>query len=661
MNSWVIRGLVCAATALAWNGFTPNAEATEPFCPGGSSPDGKIVWCADADLLKNCPTGTEKQCWVDNGFPEGQPPQYVEPSHQWQVRQCTAAVGSGCFVGPTHPDGAGPWFHAHSLQSEPPFLTEASMRFYIRWSKGHSAKASHGPAFKLNCGALLTIQPDVGNWNFLMEGPSGCNAPNFRLFANQPPSTIPLLRDNKWHIIEMYVRMQTSWKDSNANGKADYGECNGIMKMWTDDALIMSYNQLCFDGSGSQASGIKSIWFPREYGHRYPPWGGTVEMDNMVVGVGPYSGKGPYIGRATGENELGTEDMQSPYYQYNSAMYHFACKNDATHTFCIDGNGKRNAGNIGARKSHWDCNTGFSPYSTQATGRWRNNSGELDTATYAPGAPTVNDDMCTAPPFSVPPIMEASLRISVDSQTCEANCGGGLQHNRTNGAYEDKSQNSPPTSQKACGGYACGPSFMPVQQVIYGQIYIPTAAFKPIQSDCNSLSKSCVVLSGFRGYAGSQWGHYVGLTVTEKGNWGIIQRHNNNDGKKYLFESTRAVTKDAWHEFELIVWNNNTFSLMVDRQRLATREHLAYSVASNSNGNNWLFCAAVNEPCFSNGAVEGIIDFPKMGAITTYNDNFAYGTMSYWSCDGWSAESCPFPRNNSVNRESPEAPSLHIQ
>lgn len=659
MKTRIIRGLICAAAVFAFSCLATDAEATEAFCPGGSSPDGRIVWCADADVLKNCPTGTEKQCWLDNGFTGGQLPFYLDSSYQWQIRPCSAAVGSGCFVGPTRPDGSGPGYHFQTLRSSPPFHTEASMRFYIRWSNGHGARASHGPAFSLSCGAIVAIQPDVVNWNFLEE-PGGCSATPTRLFANQPPSTIPLLRDNKWHIIETYIKMETSWNDNNANGKADYGECNGIIKMWTDDALIMSYSQFCFSGLGSQAAGIRGIYFPREYGHRYPPWGGTVEMDNMVVGVGPYAGAGPYIGRAAQENPLGTEDPNSPYYQYNAAMYHFACKNDSTHQSCADAKGARIIGALGARKSQSDCSFSSSPFSTLASGIWRGNAGALDVEIHAPGAPAPNEILCAGANMKAAPIQEASLRVSLDPSVCGSNCGGGLQYDRTNGAYQERGKNTPPASQTSCNGFACGPSWIAAQQVIYGKVYIP-ASTASVGKGCTSTEKSCIVLSGFRGYAGTNFGHYIGLTITEAGHWGVIQRHNNDNGKKTLYATGRKATYDEWHEFELIVWGSDRITFMIDHQRLLDKQELTYSVATtNRTGSNWLFCGAIDGPCFLNGAVEGIIDHPNTGPATVYHDNFAYGTMSYWSCDGWSAKSCPFPATGGTNLTRLEPPTLLI-
>jgi len=40
--------------------------------------------------------------------------------------------------------------------------------------------------------------------------------------------------------------------------------------------------------------------------------------------------------------------------------------------------------------------------------------------------------------------------------------------------------------------------------------------------------------------------------------------------------------------------------------------------------------------------VVGVIDFQGTAPFTVYYDDVGLASVSYWSCDGWGAASCPF-------------------
>src|SRR5436309_12680685 len=71
------------------------AMAIEPICPGGSSPRADIALCVDFDTLTNCTTGTEDQCWSDNGYNGHGVHTGGQGPYAWTIAKDGGAVGNG--------------------------------------------------------------------------------------------------------------------------------------------------------------------------------------------------------------------------------------------------------------------------------------------------------------------------------------------------------------------------------------------------------------------------------------------------------------------------------------------------------------------------------------------------------------------------------------
>ena len=121
---------------------------------------------------------------------------------------------------------------------------------------------------------------------------------------------------------------------------------------------------------------------------------------------------------------------------------------------------------------------------------------------------------------------------------------------------------------------------------------------------------------------------YVALSLSG-GNWAVRQRAADTAGTSSTLRTSTAVTFDTWHEYEIVIWNDNKVSLMIDRARLFDRAALPLS-------SSWAF--SNNRPYM----VIGVIDFQGTPPFTVYYDDNTLTTVSAWSCDGWGSASCPF-------------------
>ena len=165
------------------------------------------------------------------------------------------------------------------------------------------------------------------------------------------------------------------------------------------------------------------------------------------------------------------------------------------------------------------------------------------------------------------------------------------------------------------------------QQVLQGHIYLPSS---------NNYD-NVEALSGFFGYGNTIDSKYTAMTI-QGGKWGIIQRYD--DAPTVVQTTSVSATTNTWHRFEIIVWNNQSVSLMIDNQRLLDKAPLPKPV-------DYIF----NFP-HMNGPVIGVIDYNGPSNFTVYYDDLGAGTASFWSCDGWGTDSCPF-----VNAQRPAAPT----
>lgn len=207
--------------------------------------------------------------------------------------------------------------------------------------------------------------------------------------------------------------------------------------------------------------------------------------------------------------------------------------------------------------------------------------------------------------------------------------GATLQSTIAHGLYVDHC--SPPMNPDTAmqvstggggGGFALSRTTIFPQYSNYGWIYLPST---------NTTSFTRLILNGFISDLNFNYSpSYVGMSI-HNGKWAVIQGVGNSFS--YL-DSTTNVTYDAWHEYEIMTWNDTTVTLMIDRTRVLNRVALPNSVA-------WLFNPALE----GSRNVWGVIDYQPASGNPTFNayiDDVGGGSVSWWSCDGWGAASCPF-------------------
>ena len=165
------------------------------------------------------------------------------------------------------------------------------------------------------------------------------------------------------------------------------------------------------------------------------------------------------------------------------------------------------------------------------------------------------------------------------------------------------------------------------QQVINGWIYLPSG---------NDYSQH-PSLVGFRGYSNFKHGKHVALTVAD-GKFGINQRREGRFDAELVLTSRRDVKFDQWQQFEIILWDDQTVSLMIDRDWAFHRKPLPHTV-------DWMFI-----PRHSSRALTvGVIDYQGTGPFTVYYDELQIGSASFWTCNGWSPTSSPFRRQSGLD------------
>jgi hypothetical protein len=143
----------------------------------------------------------------------------------------------------------------------------------------------------------------------------------------------------------------------------------------------------------------------------------------------------------------------------------------------------------------------------------------------------------------------------------------------------------------------------------------------------NNQSPTSLAFNGFDRDFWNPVNTYIGISV-HNGKWAVEQR--NSTGSIQHVDSTTNVTYNAWHEAEIIVWNDGKVTLGIDRSKVLDRATLPGSVS-------WLFDPAINAL-----NIWGIIDCTGCSTTDLYVDDVGGGSTSWWSCDGWGAASCPF-------------------
>ncbi len=328
---------------------------------------------------------------------------------------------------------------------------------------------------------------------------------------------------------------------------------------------------------------------------------------------------------------------------------------------------------VGTRKSFVDCSNSSSIFSKTGAAQlfnnlgWRNRPGTIDSTISAPGetisplcgANRPSSSATTTSTVSGLQSGEAtpgSYKLHVDGALCSTvNCGAGAFYGRDAGAYTASgTQNPGGAILTGCGGNkikTCGPDYLHDVQVVNQWMLAPASLPSSTYSSCNATTKSCVAYSGFVGTTATAYGNYLAITVTDNGRWGVVQRDNNDNARKAVYEGTIPVSFDHWDRVELIAFlggtDQDTFSLRVNGQLAINKQLLTYSIAQNGGtGRNWLYCSiAAGQTCSNPGAVEGIIEhLLGVGDVVVWVDQFMYTNASLESCDGWTGDvaACPF-------------------
>jgi len=578
-------------------------EAVEPLCPSGSSPRSDITWCADFESLSNCTTGAEQACWSDHGF--NLTPNPTNSPYLWKVTTTGgAAVGSGYASGSTQPGSTGP-SQAYREPIQGTKFLSINVRHYIRYSGGFLAFYSgHGPPGALayndnfQCSAAIKLQhsPYTGNGHYDGVASCGGGLDSLNLVPNQGPW--PIMRNNRWYAVEVHARIDDNCTDMVSVPKTG---CNGVIRIWVDDVLTHEYLGQNLGGvqSGNQLKWY-SIFPVTGYMHfSAPPWSGTISIDNIVV-----SNTGTKIGLAAGANPPGTADPTSPYYLSLGYMGWFGrhTRSDCTSNGYLGPYHHaqyRSGGSLDPTITHGtygaasDCENVYSWVTGQLSSPFPNTLINItDTtgggvgASCAGGGSTTRTCRWDGAAWVVTNATDNALKINLTSNSD----GGGVQNER-------------------------GDTYVFPQYSTHGWIYLPSS---------NNYTVTNLALTGFNSnFFGADF--YVALSVSG-GNWSVNQR---TSGTNAALVSSTPVTFNAWHQYELIIWNNNQVSLMIDGARLYDKATLSLSTA-------WAFSA--NQPFM----VAGVIDFQGTAPFVAYFDDTSFSSVSYWSCDGWGAASCPF-------------------
>lgn len=634
----LLGGLVCA----------PATDAVEPICPGGASPRADIVWCSDLENYNDAACQSDpssKACWVANNWtrePTNNTSNFGTPiplANRWQIgAHGTPAVGTGYLkLTPMISSvGTGTSFFCGANVECATRYSAVNYRYYRKFEGGRlmHIDGGHGGDLDLvsaggaNSGSFR-IQNSL---NFNMYHTGNCGGSYF-LYPNQPNS--PVVRLNRWHMIEMYGKV-----DTECPGGDVVGGCNGVFKLWVDNVLVSDYNNVNYGGT------FKGCLFNQqsisEHNHfGYPAWGtGSISYDNLVY-AGVTSGDTlGQIGHAANDcfalGTCGTADLISPYGQSGSTVnsYH---------------------GHLPAP----DCDTyphaGDNFIGTLFGARWRGNEGELVTEDL--GHPVVRGfiDRCTP---SLATILSASrnnaplnslwtINNGLNSTDCTTGGGSTLVTCRKNSATvatytavplgTDGSHKIEITSSGTGKGLSYSLSLVfprPVQEATWqpvtrsnhGWIYIPSG------SQANFEGATSVSLAGFV-TAQANFDNYVAMSMNG-GNWAVRQRIGAGTPATVATSSV-PVTYDTWHEFEIIIRNDVTdkVSLMIDRVWVIENQNLLGNVTD-------LF---YTPPTTSQSrGVTGMIDYQGPVPVTVYYDDASIGTASFWDCTGWDPASCPF-------------------
>ena len=559
-----------------------SAHAIESICPTGASPRGDITWCSDAETA--CASESSDLCFTDNGFTSRDDHRGTD---MMVVTDATkAVVGSRYYKMEGIVGGTGTGFATKTIAN----FSEMRIRWYQRFEQyqhyyhnhflGISINRTGSSGGTLDCsrGATLEIGGQSSAYVY-STGSCGVAPASDNFYLNQGASATPQIKNNHWYLFEVAIKMDTSC----SNVLLENG-CNGEYKLWIDGTLVLSKTDINWGGVKNGAT-ITSIDPVRNYRHRRNPViPGKVLIDQIVVG----NSASTAIGAATGATNLGTA---------NATPYHLDC---GIEPFYV------NAGVSYSPESDWQP----APNSKIAVcgaplEDWRATAGTASTTVYHTGI--VTDTNATSDFGFSRPITEQSFR----AQCTGANCGAGFLVPRIGGTA---------SGNEGDGSDIIYENGALPQSAIHGWIYLPST----------SVPNGLITYAGWAGDGTTAHSNFVGLSESS-GKWAIMQRAA--DGTPAIvLTSNKTITRDAWHKFEIMIWDSEGVSLMIDDERLFDQSALPTSPT-------WMFDSAHNAS--HGGPVIGIIDYRGTGTVTAYYDDLSIGSTSFWSSDGWGSDS-PF-------------------
>lgn len=551
-----------------------SAHAIESICPGGASPRGDIVKCMDFETA--CASESSDLCWTDNGFTSRDDHRGTDMTIVTDAAK--AVVGSRHAKLAGIVGGTGTGYATYDLS---PNEAEIRVRWYQRFHQYQHYYYNHFIGIGLTgtgCSRGATLEIGGQSSAYLYSsGTCGVLPPSESLHPNQ--SVAPVIKSGKWYLFETAIKVDTSCSNSGI-----WNGCNGEYKLWIDGTLVISYTNINWGGVTHSAV-INDLSPARNYNHkRNGVIPGEVYIDQIVIGDSASTS----IGAAAGAANLGTAVADS---------YATEC---GIEPFYL------NAGASYSPESDWQSASGGAITVCGTAGAtWRTVAGTAEASIYHTGV--VADSNATMDFGFSRPIAEQSFKASCTG----ANCGAGRLVPRSNG---------PVSGSEGDGNTNAYRNGALPQQVMHGYIYLPTA----------SVPNGLITYAGFVGDGTTTHSNFVGISENT-GKWAIMQR--SADGTPAIVSTSgKTITRDTWHRFEIIVWDSEGVSLMIDNERVFDQLALTSSPT-------WLFDAAHNAD--HSGAVIGIIDYRGTGTVTAYYDDLSIGSTSFWSSDGWGSDS-PF-------------------
>jgi hypothetical protein len=575
-----LPGGVALAFSLLLPFFCSTALAVESICPGGASPRSDVIACMDFEVP--CSNPASDTCWTDNGYTARE--DHRGTDMQILCNDPTRPNTGNCYALLKGTGGGTGGGYATYVPASP--LMEFRTRYiatfyqypnhYFNHFLGVSVGAdAEGEFTACSRGSTLEVGGPSSVYNY---GSGNCGSGSFDLdlHPNQGPTHVPVIKNGKAYMFEVAIKIDTSCTSNTKHG------CNGVYKLWIDGDLVISETDLNWGGVYNNAK-IRSTDNPRWYRHLRNPmeFPGEIHFDSQVIS----NDADIAIGAPVGVKNLGTAVADA--YELGCGIEGFFVDAGVSYSPELDfaaagGNRITTCGNFAET--------------------WRGNAGTASAEQYHTGV-VIDRAIGGGRPYP-----EQSLKIVCSG----ANCGGGFRMPRMGG---------PATGSEGDGSTNAFRLYVAPQRVNFGYIFIKA----------DSVPNDIISYPGFYGEGTTKHSNYVAFGEDD-GKWVIVQRHS--DGTPTVVETSDVdVVRGVWHKFEIVAWNDNTVSLMIDDKRLFTREALPNSIG-------YLFDSGHTSD--GSGSVFSITDSLGSAPVTIYLDDIAQGSVSFWSCDGWDANMCPF-------------------